>query len=198
MDATNIQTYRRGAGNRASNYRLLAEKLKLTTKARPQYVIPDGDSWEPVGVSPNPLVEVFVPVKHVRPEMRLRLGRKQRAARAYVPKESIKVIPKLVAPAPVEVVQVRVQGLKEIDELRERAEVSWTNPELESIRPSFVKQEVARIWVGVEADVKIKFLEAKIKALLGIINAPKVAEQRKKDSIQRLAELWNIKKKVRY
>jgi hypothetical protein len=192
-----IRVLRRGAGTLESNYRLLGEKLKLVTRARPQYVIPDGDGYEVVGVSPNPLVEVLVPQRKERPEVRMRLGRKQRAARAYIPKETIKIIQKTPAPAPVEVVQVRVQGLKDIDALRERAEESWTNRGLELIRPSYLKQEVAHIWLGVQADVKVKFLEVKIKALLGIINAPKVAVKRKQDSIARLQELWNVRKKLR-
>jgi hypothetical protein len=168
-----------------SNYRLLNERLNLITRARPQYVVPDGDGYEPVGISSNPMVEVLVPARKECPEIRMRLGRKQRAARAYIPKETIRIVKK-VDPAPVGVAEIRILGMMEIEQalLLNRG-----------VRKTAVKVAQIRDWVGKQSEVK--FLEHKIARLMGIIEAPKVAAKLKEDSITRLQELWNIKRKVR-
>jgi len=73
-----------------SNYRLLKEPVKLQVKVAIQWTVPDGDGWEPVGVSSH-----FngVETDHFyKKKMQLRGSRKQRAARAVSPRESIKVI----------------------------------------------------------------------------------------------------------
>ena len=77
---------------RESNYRLLGNPVKLRTKVYLPWCQPDGDGWEEVGGVCG------VPVESETEEVckriaRIKSGRKQRAARAKVPRESIKVVP---------------------------------------------------------------------------------------------------------
>lgn len=93
---------------KVSNYRLLGQPTKLVTRIHHAYVVPDGDGYALAGgVSPN-FEEVTTEELH-ESLMRVRGARKQRAAKAYVPKESIKVVP-LTKPAPVAVAVARFEG----------------------------------------------------------------------------------------
>lgn len=65
------------------NYRLLDSPIQLVAESA-YYVIPDGDSWAP---APLPSSE-----ERYKAVMRIRGPRKQRAARAKIPKESIIVV----------------------------------------------------------------------------------------------------------
>jgi hypothetical protein len=105
MDAYQFTINKRGGT--ASNYRLLDEKVKLATRINLPYVVPDGDGWETVAAS-SIIVEATEEQLN-RSKVQLRGSRKQRAARAVVPRESIKIIP-IVKPACVEVAEARMVG----------------------------------------------------------------------------------------
>ncbi len=78
--------------NKESNYRLLDQGVKLTTRTHYPYVVPDGDGYTAAGgVSPDFVERDTEEVNKTL--MRVRGARKQRAAKANVPRESIKVIP---------------------------------------------------------------------------------------------------------
>ena len=89
---TTINTYSRGDVH-GSNYRLLSEPIKLQSKAACFLEAAGTDSWEDDGgaiVDNIPVVETVEETN--RRLMRVRGARKQRAAKAYRPIESIKVI----------------------------------------------------------------------------------------------------------
>ena len=154
MDPVNIKKYKRGDAY-GSAYRLLSEPVALKVKL--QHVPgPEELAWEDDGGPSVPqVVEVTVKEYH-RQRIGLRGSRKQRAARAVAPKESVRVV-NLTKPAPMEVVAVRLAG-------------------------------------GSEQDEKVAALEARIKALMAVVRAPIVAEERRKESISRFEELFNAKR----
>ena len=157
MEPTNIRLLKRGA-DRAGNYRLLDEPALL--KVRVEHVPSSEElAWEDDGGPSIPLVVETTTEEYNRQKMRLRGARKQRAARAYRPTESIRVVKEKVA-APPEVVGVRLRG-------------------------------------GSDADEQIAALEARVKALLGIVRAPIEAKKRKDEAIEKLAKLFNVDRKVR-
>ena len=158
MDPMNINKYSRGS-NRGSNYRLLGAPLKLTYKRTQLLETPGSDTWEDDGGAVAPPPEKLVVDQRFHSLARIRGPRKQRAARAYVPKESIRVVTP-AEPAPMEVVAVRLAG-------------------------------------GSEQDEKVAALEARIKKLMDIVQAPVVAEERRKESIARFEKLFNQERKVR-
>ena len=91
METTNFNTMKRG-DNVVSNYRLMNEPVKLTTKLYEPYVVPDGDGWAETGAVCGVPVKVSIDKKRYSQLMRLRGSRKQRAAKAFIPRESIKVV----------------------------------------------------------------------------------------------------------
>lgn len=78
--------------NKESNYRILATPVKLTTRIHYPYVVPDGDGYEAAGGCSPDFVERETEEVN-KSLMRIRGARKQRAAKAKVPRESIKVVP---------------------------------------------------------------------------------------------------------
>ena len=109
MEPINIVKYD-GSGLKRANYRLLDEPTKLVAKLHEPWVRPDGEGWEVVGMSDQ--VRVVTTEEANKQKIKVRPPRKQRAARAYVPKESIKVVP-AGAPAPLEVAVARIEGKDE-------------------------------------------------------------------------------------
>ena len=107
MNAMNISKHKRG-DDRESNYRLLNEPVKLTTKT--VHVMDDDECrWEDDG---GPSVELTLEEtteEHVKRMMRVRGARKQSAARMVRPRESVKIIC-MNQPAIPEVVGVRLAG----------------------------------------------------------------------------------------
>ena len=113
MDALNINKYSRG-DDRESNYRLLNEPVQL--KVRMEHV-PSTEkcAWEDDGGPTVSLVTEMIVEQAIKAQMRVRGARKQRAARAMRPVESIKVV-RINEPAPAEVVGVRLNGGSQQDE----------------------------------------------------------------------------------
>ena len=157
-----------------SNYRLRENKASFELTVYDQLVRPDGDGYEVVGMLAVPR-KVEVQEKVAKREVRMRLGRKQRSARLAVPRETITVVP-VIKPAPVEVAMARIKILDEVQ----------LALELEA-KPA----DIANIKVQGEQAIEVAKLEARIRELLGIVNAPKIAAQRKAESIRRLEELFN-------
>ena len=113
MNAMNISKHKRG-DDRESNYRLLTEPAQL--KVRMEHV-PSADElqWEDDGGPAVELVTEMTVEEYHKQQMRVRGARKQRAAKAYRPTESIKVVNQ-AAPAIKEVVSVRLAGGSAQDE----------------------------------------------------------------------------------
>jgi len=113
MDAMNINKYSRG-DDRESNYRLLNEPVQL--KVRMEHVPSIEEcAWEDDGGPTVSLVTEMTVEQAIKAQMRVRGARKQRAARAMRPVESIKVV-RINEPAPAEVVGVRLNGGSQQDE----------------------------------------------------------------------------------
>ena len=113
MDALNINKYSRG-DDRESNYRLLTEPVQL--KVRMEHVPSTEEcAWEDDGGPTVSLVTEMTVEQAIKAQMRVRGARKQRAARAMRPVESIKVV-RINEPAPAEVVGVRRNGGSHQDE----------------------------------------------------------------------------------
>ena len=113
MDALNINKYSRG-DDRGSNYRLLNEPVQL--KVRMEHVPSTEEcAWEDDGGPTVSLVTEMTVEQAIKAQMRVRGARKQRAARAMRPVESIKVV-RINEPAPAEVVGVRLNGGSQQDE----------------------------------------------------------------------------------
>lgn len=113
MDALNINKYSRG-DDRESNYRLLNEPVQL--KVRMEHVPSTEEcAWEDDGGPTVSLVTEMTVEQAIKAQMRVRGARKQRAARAMRPVESIKVV-RINEPAPAEVVGVRLNGGSQQDE----------------------------------------------------------------------------------
>src|SRR5271157_69073 len=113
MEAMNINKYSRG-DDRESNYRLLSEPVQL--KVRTEHVPSTEEcAWEDDGGPTVPLVTEMTVEQAIKAQMRVRGARKQRAARAMRPVESIKVV-RINEPAPAEVVGVRLSGGSAADE----------------------------------------------------------------------------------
>ncbi len=85
----NIERHERNV-NYQSNPRITKKDAYPLMYVKPHFVVPDGDGWAPAPSScvwndgKNPLSSTI----------RVRGSRKQRAARAYIPKESIKIVKK--------------------------------------------------------------------------------------------------------
>ena len=113
MEAMNINKYSRG-DDRGSNYRLLNEPVQL--KVRMEHVPSTEEcAWEDDGGPTVSLVTEMTVEQAIKSQMRVRGARKQRAARAMRPVESIKVV-RINEPAPAEVVGVRLAGGSTADE----------------------------------------------------------------------------------
>ena len=113
MEAMNINKYSRG-DDRESNYRLLNEPVQL--KVRMEHVLSDAEcTWEDEGGPAVSLVTEMTVEQAIKAQMRVRGARRQRAARAMRPVESIKVV-RINEPAPAEVVGVRLNGGSAQDE----------------------------------------------------------------------------------
>lgn len=150
MEAMNINKYSRGDA-RESNYRLLNEPVQL--KVRMEHV-PSADElqWEDDGGPAVELVTEMTVEEYHKQQMRLRGARKQRAARAYRPTESIKVVKVSEPRAPAQIEDVEVRQ-----------------------------------------DVQIAQLEGHIRELLGLV----AAEKRRKESVVRLAEHFNVDRRIK-
>ena len=113
MNAMNISKHKRG-DDRESNYRLLNEPVQL--KVRMAHVPSTEEcAWEDDGGSTVSLVTEMTVEQAIKAQMRVCGARKQRAARAMRPVESIKVV-RINEPAPAEVVGVRLAGGSTADE----------------------------------------------------------------------------------
>ena len=114
MQTTNIRRFDRGDVLQ-SNYRLLSEPVQLTYKHQPVLDGPDEQAWESEGGAVAPPPAEMTVAEAFSQQMRVRGARKQRAARAYRPVESIKVV-RINELAPAEVVGVRLNGGSAQDE----------------------------------------------------------------------------------
>ena len=113
MNPVNINVSKRG-DDRGSNYRLLNEPVQL--KVRMEHVPSTEEcAWEDDGGPTVSLVTEMTVEQAIKAQMRVRGARKQRAARAMRPVESIKVV-RINEPAPAEVVGVRLAGGSTADE----------------------------------------------------------------------------------
>jgi hypothetical protein len=90
MDATNIRTIKRG-NSAESNYALRDRPLELRATHVPLLQGVGTDAWEDDGGFVPPIVELDGADKS-RQKIGIRPPRKQRAARANVPRESINVV----------------------------------------------------------------------------------------------------------
>lgn len=103
MEAMNINYV-----DRQANYRLRGAPVKLFAKTL-QGVRPDGDGWEEVW-------DESWGTERCQSIPKLRGSRKQRAAKCLIPRESIRIVPKVVA-APLCVVEARLAN-KTAEEVR--------------------------------------------------------------------------------
>jgi hypothetical protein len=113
MEAMNIRQYSRG-DVRGSNYRLLSEPVQLKVRMEHVPSIEECIFEDDGGPAVERVTEMTVEEYH-KQQMRVRGARKQRAAKAYRPTESIKVVNQ-AAPAIKEVVGVRLAGGSAQDE----------------------------------------------------------------------------------
>lgn len=112
MENFNFTTIRRNE-DRVSNFRLMEEPTKLTTRLYAPWMVPDGDGWDYTGgVCATPTI-MTTEEHNRRREVTDRVGRKQIAARRVVPRESITHVEPATA-APREVVMVRLAGGDEV------------------------------------------------------------------------------------
>ena len=113
MDALNFRVLR-GRDDREANYRLRGEPVKLVATITPVLECQGSDAWEDDGGAVAGLpTQVDVAERH-RAEVRVRPPRKQAAARAAIPRETVRIV-RGEAPAPIEVVEARVAGKSEAD-----------------------------------------------------------------------------------
>jgi hypothetical protein len=111
MDAVNIKVHRRG-DELGSNYALRDRPLNLKTVVIPLCHQDGTDAWEDDGGFIQMPYEVDSAKKFHQDIGITHLGRKQRAARLNVPRESIKVVQQ-GKPAPLPVVRARYEGKTE-------------------------------------------------------------------------------------
>ncbi len=91
--------------NHQSNPRVTQKDAYPLLYVKPHFVVPDGDGW-----APAPSVCVWNDGKNpLSSVIRVRGSRKQRAARAYIPKESIKIVKKKEPVHPIVAITV-LQG----------------------------------------------------------------------------------------
>lgn len=182
-----------------SNYRLRDEPIKMVAKEYDIWVVPEGDGWAPA--SGEAYKELDVLEVMAKREVRIHGGRKQRSARAYVPRESITIVqPKKAVEFDLamelyrvecEVTDIWESGLKAIEDAKAAGE-KLINPMIAQLEKDVAAHREKR-----KKDIEIKECEAKIKELLGLLNRPKVAAERKKESLKRLEQIFNIDRKVR-
>jgi hypothetical protein len=111
MSTMNINKYERGDLHE-SNYRLLREPVKLLVRTEHLLDLAE-ETWEGEGGALVPLFTETTTEEANRQRMTLRGARKQRAARAYAPKESIKVVNKTAPRTPDQLDDVEVaEGVK--------------------------------------------------------------------------------------
>ena len=113
MEAMNFNKFQRG-DDRESNYRLLNEPVQLKVRMEHVPSIEECIFEDDGGPAVELVTEMTVEEYH-KQQMRVRGARKQRAAKAYRPTESIKIV-KQSAPAIKEVVGVRLAGGSAQDE----------------------------------------------------------------------------------
>ncbi len=114
MSPVNFNKFSRNAAQE-SNYRLLAEPMQLKIRTE-HFLSADEIRMDDDGCPNHPdLVVEETVAEYSKRMMRIRGARKQRAARAYRPIESMKVV-KVSKPAPAEVVGVRLNGGSPQDE----------------------------------------------------------------------------------
>lgn len=136
-------------GRSQANARLKWQAVPLAAKVLVGYV-PDGDGWEQIWEESEDFVKSPV-------QMKLGKARKQRAAKIAVPINSIKVIKPLAA-RPADLV------LRTIAE-----EAAAAKAATKATPKTVVKVEVKSIEPDSERQ-KIEALEARIRALLGLLN----------------------------
>lgn len=85
----NFRTLKKNS-DKDSNYRLLGRPVQLTVKVNPVLDGPEDQAWENEGGAISQPYELVIDHRVTR-EVRMRLGRKQIAARRVIPKEIIKV-----------------------------------------------------------------------------------------------------------
>ena len=108
MNPVNFGIYTR-RDVRESNYRLGSEPVKLTAKIIQVFDAPGVDTWEGEGGACMPApFEEEIEVRN-KSKMNLRGSRKQRAAKQFIPRESIKVV-EIKTVVPKQVAMAIVQG----------------------------------------------------------------------------------------
>jgi len=118
MNPMNINEYRRG-DVRGSNYRLLNEPMGL--KVRMEHIPSKEEcAWEDDGGPTIPLVVDMTVEEYHKQQMRIRGARKQRAARAYRPIESIKVVKQAEPRTPRQIEDVEVRQDVQVAQLEGR------------------------------------------------------------------------------
>lgn len=176
MDPMNFNILRRNDA-RESNYTLRDKKVQLTVTCQPLYETPDAGVWEGEGGALPPASYEETVEEVNKRTMRIRGARKQRAARAYVPRESIKIIP-LVTPAPVEVAEVRLRHMRD-------GEVLGTKKTAEK------EAQLAR-------EEEIAVLEHKVRKLMDVIKWRQDGKRRdaelKAQSIEQLRRIMEERK----
>jgi hypothetical protein len=134
---------RRHGGDR-SNYRLRGEPVQLVART----IVLDKDGNE------RGAIEVVGTEKY-RPTQKVRVSRKQKAAREAVPRATITIVKELI-PAPPEVAIARFEGKS-------------------------------------EHEIEVAFLEARIKKLLGIVEAQKHLQELHEQSLRRLERAFKLR-----
>ena len=64
-------------------------------------------------------------------------------------------------------------------------------------QPAPMEVVEVRLRGGTEQDEEVASLEHRIKELMAVVQAPIIAERRRKESIERFEELFNVQRKVR-
>jgi hypothetical protein len=187
MEPININRIERGCDVRQSNYALIGKPVGLNCRvlqvSRPVEI----DRWEDEGGYPAPdWTEKFSwdEEERYRSAMRVRGSRKQRAAKAYIPRESINVI-KVTKAAPVKVAMAKLDVRAEM----ERIEVLAIGNRLKER----MREEVRR--AGADK-VKVAELEARIAEIMDVINAPKIAEAKRRADLRLLEHVFDVKYRV--
>jgi hypothetical protein len=123
MNPVNFGIYTR-RDVRESNYRLHSEPVKLTAKITPVFDAPGVDTWEGEGGACAPLPYEEDAEKRYKQQMNLRGARKQRAAKQFIPRESIKIVQiKTVVPKEVAMAIVEGKSDQEIEVARLTAKI---------------------------------------------------------------------------
>lgn len=186
MEPSSIRTHKRGKPDN-TNYRLLDQSVSMVVRS--EHFLDDEECrWEGEGGACVDLVREESVEEINRQKMRLRGSRKQRAARAYIPKETIKVIevskiePPSVTMAKVKVIEAESQAI-------EAAQSSLPAADRKAAVQGLLEDRVR-----LQKDVEVERLKEQMARILGLLSARKDEEKERKESLARLERFFNRNK----